>query len=163
MKINVFPRIAIIKMAEANEIDFKKVNIISINTLYKNCDELEIMQEHLGKNNPNVLYMQFDDVTKEEAESYNSKHYEFKLTPISENQAKQIVDFILETHKQGKDLFVHCTAGISRSGAVGLFANQYINRFIDKNEDDFHCNEIYGFNKNIMPNPTVSSILNSVA
>lgn len=161
MKVNVFPRIAIIKMAEVNEIDFKKVNIISINTLYRNCNELEIMQEHLGKNNPNVLYMQFDDVTKEVAEFYNSKNPEFKLTPINENQAKQIVNFIIETHKQGKDLFVHCTAGISRSGAVGLFANQYINKFINKNEDDFYHNEIYGFD-GIIPNPTVSSMLNSV-
>lgn len=43
---------------------------------------------------------------------------------ITEEQAKQIYEYI-KSHSNKTRLFVHCAAGISRSGAVGSFAFEY--------------------------------------
>lgn len=43
---------------------------------------------------------------------------------ITEEQAKEIFDFI-KSNSDKKELFVHCAAGISRSGAVGSFVYEY--------------------------------------
>lgn len=67
---------------------------------------------------------------------------------MTEEQAKQIVDFIEET--KDMPLVVHCTAGISRSGAVGAYAS------IARGEEDefWKAHERY-----IHPNVHVLSLL----
>ena len=62
----------------------------------------------------NVLNLEFDDVNEEEVKWNN-----IILKGMSDRQAEQIVDFI-EKHK-GKDFYIHCRAGKSRSIAVATY------------------------------------------
>ncbi len=47
---------------------------------------------------------------------------------FSEDQARQIIDFVSRVHSEQENtgLVVHCDAGISRSGAVGVWACDYL-------------------------------------
>lgn len=72
---------------------------------------------------------------------------------FNENHAKQIIKF-LGILKIETTLLIHCAAGISRSGAVGLFASRYLN-IDDKN--------FRKLNPNVCPNPHVLDILNKVS
>ena len=80
---------------------------------------------------PNLLVLFFDDVETE------------KLGAFSNEQAKKIVDFIHQD--TSSPLLIHCTAGISRSGAVGLAI-----------AERFGCVEFFlSENPDIMPNQFV--------
>ena len=96
-----------------------------------------------------VLKLQFDDVTEQNTEP--AWHFNSEL-------AKQIVSFIKQIKDDGtKDFFVHCDAGVSRSGAVGFLLNKWFNKFINrKPEDDKFFKNL---NPRIMPNPEVIKIL----
>lgn len=163
MKINVFSRDHIKWLIEKQKVDFDRVNIISINSFASKelHNELNEMQTLIGCNNPNVLFLEFDDVTIEEADLVNSNNEKLHVKAMTVEQAKQIINFILKTFNQNKDLYVHCTAGISRSGAVGLFANQFVNRYIKPNEEEFQYNRTNGFLVPPIPNATVSQLLNA--
>jgi len=88
-------------------------------------------------------------------------------TPDSINQkdlfdvihANQILDYAEKAFKEGKNLVVHCNMGVCRSSAVSLNLNDYINRILSDNEEDFSDNIINGFEKRPSPNPHVSSIM----
>jgi hypothetical protein len=75
---------------------------------------------------------------------------------FNRTQAKQIVEMIKKIQKEKEDsiLIVHCSAGISRSGAVGTFACDFCgldyNKFIEEN-------------KCIMANPHVLRLLRKEA
>lgn len=78
--------------------------------------------------------------------------YDHPLILFNESKAKNIIKFIdcinildIET------LVVNCSAGVSRSGAVGLFACRYLklNEYIFRND-----------NPSIFPNPFVLEVLN---
>lgn len=71
---------------------------------------------HYLPSGPNVLNLNFDDIEEYTEHNWNGKTY--KIYPISENQAKEILEFG-ETHKD-YNLLIHCYAGRSRSVAVGL-------------------------------------------
>lgn len=72
--------------------------------------------------------------------------------PISENQAQDIYNFI-QNNKDKKMCIVHCTAGVSRSGAVGTFVNNlYGNPSNDFNSD----------NPFILPNELVLNLLENI-
>lgn len=43
---------------------------------------------------------------------------------VTTDQAKEIFEFI-KVNKNKEKLFVHCSAGISRSAAIGAFVNEY--------------------------------------
>ena len=77
----------------------------------------------------NILRLQFDDAT----ENPNGN-----LTLFSVGIAYQIKDFIAGVD-QGKELFVNCAVGISRSGAVRDVLNEYFNRYLEYNAVDDHC------------------------
>ena len=95
---------------------------------------------------PNVLNLEFDDVT----EDLNWKGHLFKA--MSEEQADKCVDFI-EKNK-GKIFYIHCKAGISRSGAVGKFIFDFFNENGCYDENDFEY-----FNRHIRPNNHVLTLL----
>jgi predicted protein tyrosine phosphatase len=66
----------------------------------------------------NVNVMFFDDTSE------NELHLSPSLVHFNTENAAEIIQFI-EKHSS-KDLFiVHCTMGVSRSGAVGTFINDY--------------------------------------
>lgn len=66
------------------------------------------------------IQLQFDDIDTSEPEH--------NLYTISDNQSDAIVTFIKRLHGCDSeiDLIVHCYAGISRSAAVGKFANDLL-------------------------------------
>jgi len=102
---------------------------------------------HKFKNNriKNVIYLDFDDITNEQYNKYNLT--DSKLMELS--QAKQINEFI-DTYKDiVKNIVVHCSAGISRSGAVGCVLARYLNG-----------DDLYLFQKGtISPNQYVSKLM----
>ena len=83
----------------------------------------EIMKTYLKRdNNPiwfpnnthNVLNLQFDDINTD-----SCIYKEYKFFGITEEQAKQCVEFI-EKNK-GKNFYIHCRQGKSRSQGVGKY------------------------------------------
>jgi predicted protein tyrosine phosphatase len=78
--------------------------------------------KHFFKNNySNVLNLEFDDATDEENLRRVREGLE-ELTLFDEEQAIEIINFI-EQNKHVETFYVHCLAGSSRSGAVGVFIN----------------------------------------
>jgi len=104
------------------------------------------------------LSLEFWDVTpgvKESAMKHDSKKWADMIV-FSEYQAKQVVNFVKQIHEQKEDcvLVAHCTAGISRSGAVGAFAVDYAGlKYLDFKEE----------NHQIFPNPHVLRLLRKVS
>lgn len=71
---------------------------------------------------------------------------------FTEEMADTIVEFIMKNQDK-KNCIVHCTAGVSRSGAVGEFVNDI---FKYKPYQEFKRD-----NKNITPNVLVKKLLNN--
>ena len=93
------------------------------------------------------LKLTFDDISKED--DIISKEYIY----FSIDMAKEIVEFV-NKNKHLQSWILNCAAGISRSGAVGLWLAYYLNYDIDKFRKD---------NPYIHPNPLVLSLLEQVA
>lgn len=69
----------------------------------------------------NVIRLVFDDSTDQEMER-RAKQGLPDLTLFTREQAKQIIDFS-DKNRNVDTMWVHCSAGRSRSGAVGTFIN----------------------------------------
>ncbi len=74
--------------------------------------------------------------------------------------ANQILDFAEDAFKHCKNLWVHCGAGRSRSAAVSIALNDYINKILSENATDREHNRLHGFEFPPMPNPYISAIMN---
>ena len=102
------------------------------------------------QNHRNLLILFFDDIVNE-PETPEDLERSILFTP---EMAEQIMRFV----DDGKmPLLVHCTAGISRSGAVGEVLNWYFNRYLETNPEDdadFTHN-----NRRILPNAIVRRIM----
>ncbi len=88
-----------------------RFRIISINSLHPRETPPFSKGYRVGKN---ILVLSFDDV------EYSCRN------AITANDADQILRFALTD--DCRPLLIHCTAGESRSGAVGLFLNRLLNR-----------------------------------
>ena len=100
-----------------------------------------------------VLPLWFDDVVP--GEEVNSNYCFF-----DEIDANAIISFLNENlTKSKKGIIVHCTAGVSRSGAVGSVLNEYYNRFLEDNKFQWEQNQLYNYENTITPNPHVASLL----
>ena len=119
---------------------FRDNRIISINSVSHPAEVPPFSEEFLDADNLLILY--FDDV---------EEGFPNAMTP---EQAKQIVDFI--RIEDDRPIIVHCTAGISRSGAVGEVLNWYFNRF-EANDLDYRKFEI--MHPDIVPNAHVRRLL----
>ena len=149
-KIYVLPKVTFHGILERNDISDENVNeftnyaFVCINDFsgdyYHN--PLFIMSHH------NVINLFFDDVKDDFELSPTNKGVTKAFT---EDMAKKLVKF-LDDNKHVKVLMVHCAAGISRSGAVGQFALDYLNG----DKEFFKIN-----NSHITPNAEVSRILNN--
>lgn len=71
----------------------------------------------------NVLNLEFDDTVKDMV--YKGAH----IWAMTEEQAKQTVEFIEKNI--GKKFYIHCLAGISRSGACGTFIESNYEEYKD--------------------------------
>jgi predicted protein tyrosine phosphatase len=107
----------------------------------------------------NILKLQFDDVSERDLDSWNSAIDNTIF--FNEDQAKQIHEFISSIPANSEKIFyVHCDAGVSRSGAVGYILNEWFNKFITTNKEDQSFFQIN--NSHIMPNPLVVRLLKFV-
>lgn len=99
---------------------------------------------------PNVLRLWFDDV-ENDTDKFSPTNQE-KVSAFTVEQAKQVKDFI-KKNKDKKTFIVHCSAGISRSGAVA----QYICDFFRCDREEFLRNNPF-----IHPNGRVTRLLNNL-
>jgi len=145
MKIRILPRVFFerIKGTEEENHLLEKNKIISINSSWGWDAEPPFSPENLTHRH--LLCLTFDDVCNEPDPDDHDKCILF-----SEQQAEQIMRF---ADDGAMPLLIHCTAGISRSGAVGEILDWYFNRFIaEKPEDHFYFVQN---NKQIIPNSLV--------
>lgn len=118
-----------------------KTFFISINDT-RGTDEVPYFE---NKSNVKVIY--FDDIDQDIDDPKWGLIKAFSI-----EQAKELVDFI-DKQKDKESCIVHCAAGISRSGAVGTFVNDYF-------REDWE--EFKRQNPYISPNGLVLSLLNRV-
>ena len=146
MKIRVFARMFFEKIkGTPTEVELlEKSKIISINSSCGVDDTPPFSPELL--NHPHLLTLTFDDICNESETPEDLGN----AVLFNETMAEQIMRFV----DDGKlPLLVHCTAGISRSGAVGEVLNWYFNRYQERNaadDEDFTQN-----NRQIQPNTIV--------
>lgn len=96
-----------------------------------------------------TLSLIFEDIRKKDEPLLIKKHILF-----NEDMARQVVSFLdVLKDKEIDTLFVHCDVGVSRSGAVGIFAIRYL----DMDEKKFLRNNI------IHPNSFVYDTLMKVS
>jgi len=95
----------------------------------------------------NVMNLFFDDIEKD------IEHPEYgRIKAFTKTQAIELIKFI-ENNKDKETCIVHCSAGISRSGAIGTFVNDYFS-------GDY--NEFKKQNPHVLPNGLVLRILNRI-
>jgi predicted protein tyrosine phosphatase len=94
-------------------------------TLFISILDSSGMKSHFSVEHDNVLILKFDDLTDEEFERTNLHGKGYIL--FGEEHAKKIIKF-LERNKEKEYCLVHCAAGVSRSGAVGTFINDFFSR-----------------------------------
>ena len=101
-------------------------------------------------NGENILKLQFDDVRELPG---------IRRRPFTADMAEKIIDFVARCDRS-RELYVNCSAGISRSGAVGYILNWYANRILEDHPQDF---ELFPrLNPQIDANPLVKKILTEV-
>ncbi len=142
MKIDVLPRrfFERIKGTSDETEVLKTTRVISINS---RDDEPPFSEESL--HSPNLLCLRFDDIAVPD--------YETGIL-FSEKDAQAILSFV---HDDSMPLIVHCSAGISRSGAVGEVLDWYYNQWRSDNKDDHQY--FLENNRQVMPNPLVRRLL----
>ena len=152
MKINVLSKVKFIELLSSQNINDS--NVENYNQFYISINNSNA-QPYFKENHSNVLNLFFDDVTQ------NYKQHEIvdyekrtirtsrNLKAITDEDAITILEF-LEQNKDCPSLIVHCSAGISRSGAVGLFINDYMR------QSYFDFMKI---NPQVKPNPLVLELL----
>ena len=126
----------------------EKSKIISINSSCGVDDTPPFSPELL--NHPHLLTLTFDDICSEPETLEDLGN----AVLFNETMAEQIMRFVDDGRLP---LLVHCTAGISRSGAVGEVLNWYFNRYQERNaadDEDFTQN-----NRQIQPNTLVRKIM----
>ena len=150
MKIRVLPRAFFEKVkGTPTEVELlEKSKIISINSSWGFDDTPPFSERFLT--HTHLLTLTFDDLCNEPETPEDLGN----SILFNEDMAHAIMCFV----DDGKfPLLVHCTAGISRSGAVGEVLNWYFNRYLETNtadDEDFVKN-----NRQIQPNTIVRRIM----
>ena len=150
MKIRVLPRAFFEKVkGTPTEADLlEKSKIISINSSWGFDDTPPFSERFLT--HTHLLTLTFDDLCNEPETPEDLGN----AILFNKDMALAIMRFV----DDGKlPLLVHCTAGISRSGAVGEVLNWYFNRYLENNtadNEDFVQN-----NRQILPNTIVRRIM----
>jgi predicted protein tyrosine phosphatase len=102
---------------------FERVRVISVNSA-RVPEEPPFSRKYWEADN--VLILRFDDLDDPYAAFRQSGRF------MSEADAEAIAAFI-DTPDQ-RPIIVHCTAGISRSGAIGACLNEYYNKKLFRDE-----------------------------
>jgi predicted protein tyrosine phosphatase len=151
--ILVLPRHTVENIIEVNKPAPYKWNLISI---YGDSEELlteGVIEVLRSKGLAKHLSLEFWDLTDKDYDEVKEEYLDAVL--FEEGHARRIIKFVegLQETDGPEKLFVHCDAGVSRSGAVGCFINDF------KGGDHF---EMMKANPNIAPNAYISSVLNRV-
>ena len=150
MKIRVLPRMFFekIKGTPTEAELLAKSKIISINSSWGFDDTPPFSEELL--NHPHLLTLTFDDICNEPETPEDLGN----AILFNEDMAHAIMRFVDDRQLP---LLVHCTAGISRSGAVGEVLNWYFNRYLETNtvDDEYFTQN----NRQIQPNTIVRRIM----
>ena len=150
MKIRVLPRAFFEKVkGTPTEVELlEKSKIISINSSWGFDDTPPFSERFLT--HTHLLTLTIDDLCNEPETPEDLGN----AILFNKDMALAIMRFV----DDGKlPLLVHCTAGISRSGAVGEVLNWYFNRYLETNtadDEDFVQN-----NRQILPNTIVRRIM----
>lgn len=135
---------------DSNGIDDSNVEEYSDYAFISIVNSDEVDRRYFKDIHRNVLNLTFDDVTETENLSRIGKGLtELKL--FTSYDARKIIDFLNINAFNSNTLFIHCAAGTSRSGAVGVFAN-----------DNYGSEDYFKFkkqNNRIIPNYYVLRIL----
>ena len=150
MKIRVLPRAFFEKVkGTPTEADLlEKSKIISINSSWGFDDTPPFSERFLT--HTHLLTLTFDDLCNEPETPEDLGN----AILFNKDMALAIMRFVDDRELP---LLVHCTAGISRSGAVGEVLNWYFNRYLETNtadDEDFVQN-----NRQILPNTIVRRIM----
>lgn len=86
-------------------------------------DTVGVANTQLIEKSDNTLILYFDDCESEMDIDVDGKIE--KRLPLSNEDAKSLLSFI-EKMNPDKDVYVHCSMGVSRSGAVGTFIFDYM-------------------------------------
>lgn len=131
MYIHVLPKLKFDKLMEKegwndNNVPTDKafISICCLPNIKKNYleDYKHIIDEHWFKeNHPNVLNIDFDDITEEERETRYGMSY-----GMTDKDADMIVEFA-KKNADKKDFYIHCMAGKSRSIGVGCALREFFN------------------------------------
>lgn len=120
------------KNVEKMLVEFNKLPAIigdwALISIYRDSILIDIKQMEILKSIGcfNFISLCFDDITKKEYDIKIKTNDRLKL--FSSEQAIDTIKFIdsIKDIPEIKTLVIHCAAGKSRSGAVGLFANRYL-------------------------------------
>jgi predicted protein tyrosine phosphatase len=96
----------------------------------------------------NVLNLEFDDADTSMVDACSGAGCDIHL--FDYDDARKVIEFI-KANKDKSHFFIHCTAGVSRSGAVGFFTRQLL-------KSDYQ--EFTKQNPHICPNGFVLQTLN---
>lgn len=108
---------------------------------------------YFKQDHPNVLKLAFDDCSQDETGTLLSGE-PYTQKAMTKEQAEIIYDFLIAQKQNGVQKgLLHCSAGISRSGAVVTFAADVLE--VDQSA-------FKKMNQYIRPNPHVMSLLNGI-
>lgn len=142
MKISVLSRKTFCKLFEnAVENELENYYFISINNME---EATPIPEKYL----PKSLVLNFDDTIED-----------YVYGVFTKEQARKIKAFADKVIANKKDLIIHCAAGISRSGATGVALNDYANRLLSNNKEDWRYFINKGCEHEIFPNSYVLRLL----
>lgn len=120
LKVNFVSRDAAITLIKGGVFYNEDVDFLSIS----DTEEEAVFMEKMF----NAMYGQrdlFDSSRGNLIQTFVFKDLNGDESDFTPEMAKDIIDFIEQTAASGKELVVHCFAGISRSGAVAKFASEY--------------------------------------
>lgn len=94
--------------------EFSELNLdfISISDTNSEKDKMKKLWKNNKQDSQAAIFFNFSDIDGIES-------------GFTEKKARKIVEFCKESFAKKKDILVHCLAGISRSGAVAKFVNDY--------------------------------------
>lgn len=124
--IQFFSRFDMIKMLKKGLIDFNEDVVISVNDTPREYDEMYKLLIEADPTCLNFITLMFNDDDED----------------FSDVQAKIILNFI-KTNGHKKNYMVNCFAGISRSGAIAKFINEY------HGTNDWYLEGYKGYNKHV--------------
>jgi len=122
----VFDRLMIEKKVTPENVEQQdRILFISINEQENNLPAE--YHPYFPEDKDNVKVMYFSDVEKDlEVTKLDRSGEKIKVYAMTREQAADLYSFIKDNIK-GKDaVLIHCTAGVSRSGAVASFINDYV-------------------------------------